>query len=105
MAVPTTIAVGAITEAEVNSWLRANRQRSSHGMTFDPDLEHEVATLMDQAEQHALLRRRLRSNVVTIEDGAVYTYPLKGRSAAVIAAAICAKNRTSRSSTRPEKPG
>lgn len=84
--------VGAVTEAEVSNWLRANRpQRSSHGMTFDPDLEHEVATLMDQAEQHALLRRRLRTHIVTIEDGVVYTYPLKGRPAAVIAAAIRAK--------------
>lgn len=83
---------GAITEAEVNSWLRANRpQRSSHGMTFNPELEDEVATLMDQAEQHALIRRRLRTHIVTIEDGAVYTYPLRGRPAVVIAAAIRAK--------------
>jgi len=83
---------GAITEAEVNSWLRAERpQRSSHGMTFDPNLEDEVARLMDQAEQHALLRRRLRTHIVTIEDDAVYSYPLKGRPAVVIAAAIRAK--------------
>lgn len=84
--------VGAITEAEVNSWLRANRPtRSFHGMTFQPDLEHEVASLMDQTEHFAMLRRRMRTNIVTIEDGEVYTYPLKGRSGAALVAVLRAK--------------
>lgn len=84
--------VGAITEAEVNSWLRANRPtRSFHGMSFEPDLEHEIARLMDEAEHLGLLRRRRRTNVIMIEDGEVYTYPLKGRHAATLIAAIRAK--------------
>lgn len=84
--------VGAIAEAEVNRWLKANRStRSSHGMTFEPDLENEVARLMDAAEHLALLRRRLRTNVVTIENGDVYSYPLKGRPFAALSSAIRAK--------------
>jgi hypothetical protein len=84
--------LGTVTEAEVNSWLQVNRpQRTFHGKTFEPDLEHEVARLMDEAEQSALLRRRLRTHIVTIEDGTVYTYPLKGRPAQVLTAAIRAK--------------
>jgi hypothetical protein len=84
--------LGAVTEAEVNNWLRANRPlRRFGGTTFEPDLEHEVARLMDEAEQSALLRRRLRTHIVTIEDGMVYTYPMKGRPAQVLAAAIRAK--------------
>ena len=84
--------VSAITEAEVNSWLRVNRPtRSFHGMSFEPDLEHEIARLMDEAEHLGLLRRRKRTNVITIEDGEVYTYPLKGRPAATLIAAIRAK--------------
>ncbi|MEL4419689.1 hypothetical protein, partial [Shewanella algae] len=54
--------VSAITEAEVNSWLRVNRPtRSFHGMSFEPDLEHEIARLMDEAEHLGLLRRRKRT--------------------------------------------
>ncbi|CAH0354500.1 hypothetical protein [Sphingobium sp. CECT 9361] len=84
--------VGAITEAEVNSWLSVNRPtRSFHGMSFEPDLENEIARLMDEAEHLGLLRRRRRTNVITIEDGEVYTYPLKGRPAATLIAAIRAK--------------
>lgn len=84
--------VGAITEAEVNRWLEANRPtRSFHGMTFEPDLENEVARLMDEAEHLALIRRRLRTNVVTIENGDVYSYPLKGRPVAALISAIRAK--------------
>lgn len=84
--------VGAITEAEVNIWLKGNRPtRSFHGMTFEPDLEHEVARLMDEAEHLALLRRRLRTNVVTIENGDVFIYPLKGRAVAALISAIRAK--------------
>ena len=60
-------------------------------MSFEPDLEHEIARLMDEAEHLGLLRRRKRTNVITIEDGEVYTYPLKGRPAATLIAAIRAK--------------
>jgi len=84
--------VGAITEAEVNGWLRSNRPtRSFDGMTFEPNLEDEVARLMDAAEHLALLRRHLRTKIVTIEDGDVFTYPLKGRPAAGLIAAVRAK--------------
>ncbi|EZP69784.1 hypothetical protein BV96_03832 [Sphingomonas paucimobilis] len=84
--------VGALTEAEVNAWLKINRpSRSYDGLTLEPDLEHEVARLIDEAEQLALLRRRLRSNIITIEGGAVYTYALKGRPAAAVIAAVRAR--------------
>ena len=83
---------GAMTEAAVNAWLKANRPvRSYHGMIFEPDLESEIARLMDEAEQLGLLRRRLRTNIVTIEDGEVYTYPLKRRPAAALISAIRSK--------------
>lgn len=84
--------VGPFTEAAVNDWLKVNRPaRSFNGMTFPPDLEHEVARLMDEAEQLARLRHRLRTNIVAIEDGEVYTYALKGRPAAAMIAAIRAR--------------
>ncbi|KEQ53761.1 hypothetical protein [Sphingobium chlorophenolicum] len=84
--------VGALTEHAVNAWLRAHRPtRTFHGHTFEPDMEHEVARLMDEAEQTVLLRRRLRTHVITIEDGDVYTYPLKGRPAAALMSAIRAR--------------
>jgi len=81
--------VGAITEQAINAWLRANRPaRTVHGMTFEPDLEHEVARLMDEAEHLAKLRRRLRTHVLTIEDGEVYSFALKGRPADAVITAI-----------------
>jgi hypothetical protein len=84
--------VGVITEAEVDTWLKANRPvRRFHGIVLPPTLEHEVAFLMDEAENIALLRRRLRTNVITIEDGQVYTYPLKQRPGATVIAAIRTK--------------
>lgn len=84
--------VGVITEAEVDTWLKANRpDRPFHGIVLAPTLEHEVAFLMDEAENIALLRRRLRSNVITIEDGQIYTYPLKKRPVAAVIAAIRTK--------------
>ncbi len=84
--------VGGTTEQAVNAWLKANRPaRSYHGMTLEPDLEHEVSRLMDEAEQLAMLRRRFRSNVVTIEDDEVYTYPLKGRTVSALISAIRAR--------------
>lgn len=83
---------GAMTEAAVNAWLKANRPaRAYYGMIFEPDLENEVARLMDEAEHLGLLRRRLRASIVTIEDGEVYTYPLKRRPAAALMSAIRAK--------------
>lgn len=81
--------LGSVTEAEVNDWLRANRTaRVYRGVTLEPNLEHEVAHLMDVAEQTKSMKRRLRTSVITIESGAVYTYPLKGRPAAAVIAAI-----------------
>lgn len=83
---------GALTEAAVNAWLKTNKPaRSYHGMTLEPDLEHEIARLIDEAEHLALLRRRLRTNVVTIEDGEVYSYPLKRRAVTALVAVIRAK--------------
>lgn len=83
---------GVLTEAEVESWLKANRPvRKFHGIPLPPTLEHEVAFLMDEAENMALLRRRLRTNIITIEDGKVYTYPLKKRPIATAIAALRTK--------------
>lgn len=84
--------VGSTTEAEVNAWLKANRPvRVFHGTELEPDLEHEVARLMDEAENIKMLRRQQRTRIITIEDGKVYTYPLKKRPAARVIAAIKAK--------------
>jgi hypothetical protein len=81
--------LGSVTEAEVNEWLRANRTaRVFHGLTLEPSLEHEVAHLMDVADQAKALKRKLRTGVITIENGAVYTYPLKGRPPAAVIASI-----------------
>ena len=81
--------LGSVTEAEVNDWLRANRTaRVYHGVTLEPNLEHEVAHLMDVAEQTKAMKRKLRTSVMTIESGAVYNYPLKGKPSAVVIAAI-----------------
>lgn len=83
---------GTISETEVDAWLKANRpERTYGGMTFEPDLEHEVARLMDEAEHLTVLRRRLRTNVFTIEDGEVYAYPLKGRASLALITAIRGK--------------
>lgn len=84
--------VGAITEAEVDGWLKDNRPvRTFQGTVLPPTLEHEVTFLMHEAENMALLRRRLRTNVITIEGGKVYTYPLKKRLVAAVIAAIRTK--------------
>lgn len=81
--------LGSVTEAEVNDWLRANRPtRVFHGIMLEPSLEHEIAHLMDAAEQGKALRRKLRTNIITIENGSVYSYPLKGRPPAAVASAI-----------------
>lgn len=81
--------LGSVTEAEVNAWLRANRTaRVYRGVTLEPSLEHEVAHLMDVAEQTKAMRRKLRTSVMTIERDTVYAYPLRGSSPAAVIAAI-----------------
>ena len=81
--------LGSVTEAEVNAWLRANRTaRVYRGVTLEPSLEHEVAHLMDVAEQTKAMRRKLRTSVMTIERDTVYAYPLRGNSPAAVIAAI-----------------
>ena len=86
---------GTITEAEVDRWLKAHRTtRTYQGINLEPSLEQEIATLIDEAESVSALRRRLRTNIVTIEDGAVYSYPLKKRPAEPLIAAIRSKKPT-----------
>lgn len=81
--------LGSVTEAEVNAWLRANRTaRVYRGVTLEPSLEHEVAHLMDVAEQTKAMRRKLRTSVMTIESDTVYAYPLRRNSPAAVIAAI-----------------
>ncbi|HEX7854998.1 MAG TPA: hypothetical protein VF503_15015 [Sphingobium sp.] len=80
---------GTLTEAEVDQWLKAHRTaRTYQGIDLDPSLENEVAEKIDVAESVSALRRRLRTNIVTIEDGAVYSYPLKKRPPDPVIAAI-----------------
>jgi hypothetical protein len=87
--------VGRFTEEDVQAWLKANRPtRTDYGMTFDHDLECEVARLIDRSETSASLKRKLRNHIVTIEKGDVYQYPLKGRDPTSFAALL-----------REEKPG
>lgn len=88
-------AAGTLTEAEVDGWLKANRTtRRYQGIDLEPSLELEVSTLMDEAESVTALRRRLRTNIITIEDGAVYSYPLKKRPAEPLITAIATRRPT-----------
>lgn len=51
-------------------------------------LEFEVAALMTRIEEAKRLRRTFRNKLVVIEDGKVWSYPLKGRPAETVASAI-----------------
>lgn len=84
---------GTRTEAEVDAWLKANRTAQRHrGVELEPSLEFEVARLIDEVENSRLLRKQLRTRLVTIEGGNVFSYPLGSRSVAALAQAVLAKN-------------
>ncbi|MDK8187418.1 MULTISPECIES: hypothetical protein [Sphingomonas] len=81
--------VGSLSEADVDVWLAANRAPTRFGDTvLKHTLEFEVAALMTRIEEAKRLRRTFRKNLVVIEDGKVWSYPLKGRPAETVASAI-----------------
>lgn len=85
--------VGRWTEAQVNAWLKANRPaRVVHGLTLEPDLEAEVGDLLAHELEYRRLKRLLRTNLVTIERGQVFQYPLRKRPLAIVARAVIATN-------------
>jgi hypothetical protein len=72
--------VGSWNETEVDAWLKANRPMISvQGIALEPSLELEVGDLIEEHEQTAALRRKSRTNLLSIEDGQVFSRPLKGR--------------------------
>lgn len=82
-------AVGSVSEHEVDAWLAANRAPTRIGdSVLTHTLEFEVADLMTRIEEARRLRRACRTNLVVIDEGKVWSYPLKGRPAAMVAAAV-----------------
>jgi hypothetical protein len=85
--------VGQWTEAEVNAWLKANRPvREGHDLTLEPDLETEVGDLLAHELEYRRLKRLLRTNLVTIERGQVFQYPLRKRPLAIVTRAVITTN-------------
>lgn len=84
---------GRWTEAEVNAWLKTNRPRLTFGRTsIDHDLEIEVGHLLVRVVEGRRLQRLMRTNLVTIERGQIYQYPLRKRPIETIAQAVRATN-------------
>ena len=85
--------VGRWTEAEVNAWLKANRaRRSSDAFSYDHDLETEVSDLLSRELEARRVKRLLRTNLVTIERGQVFQYPLRKRPLEIVTRAVRATN-------------
>jgi hypothetical protein len=85
--------VGCRTEAEVNSWLKENRPARTFGdFSYNHDLEVEVSDLLARELEQRRLKRLLRTNLITIERGKIYQYPLRGRPIETIAGAVRATN-------------
>lgn len=83
--------VGRWTEAE--DWLKANRSRCTVcGISFDHDLEVEVGDLLARELEGRRLKRLMRTNLLTIERGQVFQYPLRKRPIETIIGAVCATN-------------
>ena len=81
--------VGALTEKEVDAWLAANRPaREFHGTTLQHTLEFEVAAMIGRIEETKRLRRSFKRQLIVIDDGNVYGYPLKGHTPAAVAEAV-----------------
>lgn len=82
-------AVGHLSEADVDAWLAANRAPTRIGETvLTHTLEFEVAALMTRIKETKRLRRAFRSKLVVIDDGKVWSYPLRGRPVAAMASAV-----------------
>ena len=81
--------VGSLTETEVNAWLAANRTATRLGdVVLEHNLEFELAALITRNEETKRLRRSFKKQLIVIDDGAVYGYPLKGRAPSAVADAI-----------------
>ncbi|BAI99002.1 hypothetical protein Sj15T_09990 [Sphingobium sp. TA15] len=72
--------VGTLSEQEVDAWLKANRPKILIAdVELDHSLEIEVSDLIAEHQQVAALRRKARTHLLTIEDGQIFSRPLKGR--------------------------
>lgn len=81
--------VGVVSEPSVNAWLAANRQPTRLGDTvLEHTLEFEVAALITKTEEAKRLRRSFKKQLVVIDGGKVFGYPLKGRSTSAVADAV-----------------
>jgi len=85
--------VGRLTESEVNSWLKDNRPvRTFGGFSCNHDLEVEVSDLLARELERRRFKRLLRTNLITIERGQIFQYPLRGRPIETIVGAVRATN-------------
>ena len=81
--------VGVVSEASVDAWLAANRQPARFGDTvLEHTLEFEVAALITKTEEVKRIRRSFKKQLIVIDDGKVFGYPLKGRSMNAVAEAM-----------------
>lgn len=81
------VQVGRITIAEIDAWLGDNRPPEIvDGERRPADLALEVAGIVDTAAYTDLIERKLRHQVIAIEDDAVKGYTLVGTRQATIAA-------------------
>ncbi|WP_294131775.1 hypothetical protein [Sphingobium sp.] len=85
--------IGQWTEAEVNAWLKSNRPiLPFQGLTLEHDLEVEVGDLLAHELEHRRLKRLMRTNLVTIERGQIFQYPLRKRPLDLVASAVTTTN-------------
>ncbi|AOH85574.1 hypothetical protein AWL63_18175 [Sphingomonas panacis] len=85
--------VGRWTEAEVNAWLKANRApRTSDAFSYDHDLETEIGDLLMRELEGRRVKRLLKTNLVTVEHGQVFQYPLRKRPLEIVTRAVRATN-------------
>ena len=84
---------GRWTEAEVNAWLKIHRPiRPFQGLPLEQDLEAEVGDLLAHELEYRRLRRLLRTNLITIERGQIFQYPLRKRPLDLVMRAVIATN-------------
>jgi len=84
---------GRWTEDEVNAWLKAHRPiRPFQGLTLEHDLEAEVGDLLEHELEYRRLKRLLRTNLITIERGQIFQYPLRKRPLDLVTQAVTTTN-------------
>jgi hypothetical protein len=85
--------IGRWSEKDVDAWLIANRPPQHVGSLEIPhDLGIEVGALIAEADALAQVKRRLRTNVLTIEAKGVMAYPLRKRPREIVERAVRATN-------------